>query len=425
MAAGLHPPPSLTRPFAAVQAAWRFYANPSIHLPQLASPVIDCARAGVVDACADRVLVALDWSPLHLGGHDSKEDRVELAHSRDLGYEMLTGLAVGDRDGSPIAPVYLELRAKDGVHSTRADRPLKPVSSLDGLGPIMAHVKDLDLGKPLVFIIDREADSVSHYRAWDAAGRRFLVRANDPRYVLHAGREQQLGAVANALPRKQFIEARPVQLKGDPATQFVAETIVVLHRPARPHRLDPRSGKRKHKSVPGEPLTLRLVVSEIRNDRGKVLARWLLLTNLPASVEAGTVALWYYWRWRIESYHKLLKGAGQQVEDWQQETAAAMSRRLLVAAMSAVIVWRLAREENPQAAELREVLVRLSGRQMKRTKNARPFTEPALLAGLGVLVSMFDCLRRYSVEELRRLAQATLPDIINGSRAKPARSEDG
>jgi hypothetical protein len=286
-------------------------------------------------------------------------------------------------------------------------------------------MEGLALDKPLVFIIDREADSVAHYRAWDAAGRRFLVRANDPRYVLHCGREQQLGAVADMLPRGQFIEARPVQLKGKAAIQFVAETIVVLHRPARPHRLDRRSGKRKHKNIPGEPLTLRLVISEIRDDRGKVLARWLLLTNLPASVQATTVALWYYWRWRIESYHKLLKGAGQQVEDWQQETAAALSRRLLVAAMSAVIVWRLAREESPQAAEMREVLVRLSGRQMKRTTNARPFTEPALLAGLGVLTSMLDCLRRYTVEDLRRLAQATLPDIINPLRPKQTRTEDG
>ena len=43
-------------------------------------------------------------------------------------------------------------------------------------------------------------------------------------------------------------------------------------------------------------------------------ARWLLLTNLPASVQAATVALWYYWRWRIESFFKLLKGAGAEFE---------------------------------------------------------------------------------------------------------------
>ena len=45
--------------------------------------------------------------------------------------------------------------------------------------------------------------------------------------------------------------------------------------------------------------------------------------------------------------------------------------------MAGVVVWRLARDQRPQAAEMRDVLVRLSGRQMKRGKQARSFTEPA------------------------------------------------
>ena len=154
-------------------------------------------------------------------------------------------------------------------------------------------------------------------------------------------------------------------------------------------------------------------------------ARWLLLTNLPGAVDAVTVALGYSWRRRIESYHKRLQGAGQPIESWLQKTAAALSRRLRVAAMSAVIVGRLARENSPQAEQMREILVRLSGRQMKRNKNARPFTESALLAGLGVLVAMLDLLQRYSIDELRRLAQATLPDLLSPPRANPLRCDDG
>jgi hypothetical protein len=142
-----------------------------------------------------------------------------------------------------------------------------------------------------------------------------------------------------------------------------------------------------------------------------VLARWLLLTNLPGSVPAATVALWYYWRWGIEGYHKLLKGAGQQVEHWQQETAAALARRLAVAAMACVVVWRLARDDRPEAAELRQVLVRLSGRQVRRGKDAPGYTEPALLAGLGVLVPMLLLLERHDLDDLRRLTCYVLPDL--------------
>ena len=402
------------RPFAAVQAAWRFYTNDRVTLPQLAGPLIECARTDVTSACADWVLAILDWSNLHFCGHDFRSDRVTLAHTKDLGYELLTALAVGDREGSPIAPLCLELRAGDGVHSTRSDSLLTPASPLDALQPVMAHVQELSLGKPAAFIIDREADSVGHYRQWDAAGRRFLVRANDQPRVLYEDQHRPLSQVADMLKRRgAFRTSREVLFKGKPAQQFVAETSVVLDRPARTQRVDPKTGKAKHKNISGPPLPLRLVVSEVRSPRGKVLARWLLLSNLPASVSAATLALWYYWRWDIESYHKLLKGAGQQVESWLQETAVTLSRRLLVAAMACVVVWRLARDRSPAAAEMREVLVRLSGRQMKRGKNGPSFTEPALLAGLGVLISMLDYLRNHDPDDLRRLAEAVLPGLVH------------
>ena len=51
VAAGLKLPPSVNGPFAAAQAAWRFYSNERVSLRQLSGPLIDCARAGV--ACAD------------------------------------------------------------------------------------------------------------------------------------------------------------------------------------------------------------------------------------------------------------------------------------------------------------------------------------------------------------------------------------
>jgi len=418
VAAGLHADPSLNRSFAATQAAWRFYGNDAVTLPQLAGPLIECAGLDVPGACDERTLVVLDWSNLHYCDHDAKADRIELAHARDLGYELLTALAVSDRDGAPIAPLCLDLRAAGGVHSTRADAPLKVKSALDGLAPVMEHVAAMALpwGRKPLFVIDREADSVGHYRTWNRAGREYLVRADDERLVLHEGEERRLDQVARLLRRREaFAQARPVEFKGRPAEQFIAEATVVLHRPARTHRVNKRTGEAKHKNIAGEPLPLRLIVSEVRDELGKVLARWLLLTNLPASVPAATVALWYYWRWRIESYHKLLKGAGQEIQCWQQETPEALAKRLSVAAMACVIVWRLAHDERPEAAELRDVLVRLSGRQMKRGKKVRGFTEPALLAGLGVLIPMLLLLQQYDLDDLRRLATAVLPNLLPAS----------
>jgi len=398
---------------AAAQAAWRFYSNPRVHLPELAAPLLACAGTDVPRACQDWMLVALDWCWLHFGGHASKLDRVALHHSNDLGYELLDALAISDRDGSPLAPLCFELRAKDGTHTTRADQPVRTASVLDAVTPVLDHIAGQGLGRPPVFIIDREADSVAHFRAWDARGHRFIVRANDARLVLHDGKQKRLAEVAGSL---RFRKVKEVKHKGKAATQYAAETTVVLHRPARSHRVDPASGRKKHRNQTGQPIPLRLVVSEVRR-KNETPVRWLLLTNLPGEVEARRVAEWYYWRWRIESYHKLFKSAGQQLESWQQETAAALARRLVVAAMSALVVWRLAREEGEEADRMRELLVRLSGRLMKWGKR---FTEPALMAGLGVLLPMLDLLTRFDIDELKELSQALLPQPPPQAKA-PAR----
>jgi len=74
--------------------------------------------------------------------------------------------------------------------------------------------------------------------------------------------------------------------------------------------------------------------------------------------------------------------------------------------MACAVVWEVARASGPEAETLRTVLVRLSGRQMQWGKS---FTEPALLAGLWVLLSMLELLKHYDLETLERLAQRARP----------------
>jgi hypothetical protein len=118
-----------------------------------------------------------------------------------------------------------------------------------------------------------------------------------------------------------------------------------------------------------------------------------------------TVALWYFWRWNIEKYFKLIKSAGMNAEAWQQESAHAITARLLVASMACVTVWRLARSPHPNAEDARRFLARLSGRQMKRAKD---WTVPAMLAGLWNLLAMMSILENYSPTQFNQLTTAIL-----------------
>jgi hypothetical protein len=397
LAAGLRALPDTVKAMAHTQAAWRFFNNPRVGLPALAHATLEALRQGVDAVCQRFILCAHDWSHLHYNGHDSKRDRIVLSNKNDLGYSLYSTIGLSDQDGSPMAPVGLSLTAADGVHSTRFDTVQARGEKLDGLESWMGFATGLNLGLPVVHIIDREADSVAHYRDWHLAGHLFLIRADDARLVDHQGQERLLPEVVQWLRQRQaFVPSREVLYKGVKAQQHVAETAVTLSRPA----------KRQHGRVSqaGLALLLRLIVSEVRDDKGKVLAVWLLLSNLPEVVDAAEVALWYYWRWRIETTFKLLKSAGQNLEQWQQEEGAAVARRLLVAMMACVVVWRLARGTTVEAGELRRVLIQLSGRQMQY---GMEYTEPALLAGLWVLLQMLELLEHYDLNELRCLLAAS------------------
>jgi len=132
------------------------------------------------------------------------------------------------------------------------------------------------------------------------------------------------------------------------------------------------------------------------SDAGETLAQWLLVTNVQG-VEASEITLWYYWRWKIESFFKLLKSGGHNLESWQQETGLAIAKRLLVVSMACVTVWEIAATDSEEVRLLRTFLIKLSGRQMKW---GMEFTNPALLAGLWVFLSMLEVMESYSLEEL-------------------------
>jgi hypothetical protein len=408
LAAGLRTLPGTAQAFASTQAAWRFYHNERVSYEQLAAPLLERARQSLTETNSRYALIAHDWSHLDYTEHQSKADRTRLHNKKVFGYELQTALLVSAQTGEPLSVVCQSLLAGDGLHTTRSAEVLPEISQLDELTEAISFVDGCQLGQPCVHIADRECDSVWHYRLWHQERRLFLVRAKNHRIVKHGGQDQPLHEVVTKLKQEgAFRYSQEVDYKGETAKQYVAETEVMIERPAKPQRTKHSNGGQRR--VPGEAIELRLVVSQIRGQDKKVLSEWWLWTNVPngrTGVRAEEIAQWYYWRWKIESFFKLLKSAGHNVEHWQQESAEARAKRLLVATMSCVVVWQLARRTEPEAEEFRRFLIRLSGRQMKW---GCAFTEPALLAGLGVLLVMLDFIKQYDVEEVKRMAELFLP----------------
>jgi hypothetical protein len=353
----------------------------------------------------------------NFNAHTSKRDRYVRSHDADTGYELGTALIVDAAAGRPLGPMEFRLRTAAGMLSTRIGGAALPPGHVDELDDVMAAAQGWGLGRAPIHVIDREADSVGHYRRWQAAGYRFVVRADCRRVVLHEGRECELGEVvaglAGSFTDVRDAAGRPavVTIRAGTGRVWVAAAAVVLHRPARHHTgAKTAGGHTKQVEVPGPPLPLRLVVTRVVDEAGTVLAEWWLLTNVAAEeADAATIGRWYAWRWAIESYHKLLKSAGMNAEAWQQETGGAFLRRLCVASLARLTAWLLRRDGSAAAAKLRAVLVRLSGRQMKHRVES---TAPALLAGLERLLALDDLMQVEDLEEVLALARRQLPRLF-------------
>ncbi len=395
--------PDGAQSFAQTQALWRFLANERTTPQALIEPVLAQARAALEECCEDYALVAHDWSRLNFNQHTSKTDRVTMTHATDQGYELQSSVLIGDRHGAPVGALAQNLVMEHGVWSTywQGRKPAQP--HLDELSERIAWLERQHLSKPLVHIVDREAASIAHLRAWDEAGHRFVIRAKAGRIVRYGGESQPLHAVAQQL---DYTHARDIDYQGRPVVQKLAQTMIVIDRPAKPQRRDGGGGRVA--PVPGAPLSVRLIVSRIEDAHGEPIALWYLLSNVDAGVSGERVALWYYWRWRIESYFKLLKGAGQQVECWEQETGLAILKRLLIASHACALAWALQRATDPDTQATAAFVVRLSGRQMKRSQ---PITASALLAGLYQLFAMLDILEHHSLDELKAHARLAFPQF--------------
>ena len=373
---------------AAAQAAWRFSKNHRVTPARLVAPLHQLARAAYPGPSRPYALAVHDWSFPTYPGHPSKADQTALDHP-GRGYELAAVLLVDTAAGDPIVPLELRLRAEGVVYSSRDPAPGPDAARLDLVRGSMDAAAGLRLRCRLVHVIDQEADSVWHLRDWHAAGHRFLVRVDGQRRVRWRGLSRRLPEVVAALRKgNAFRWQRPIDFRGHKASQSVAVTTVVLDRPAQRHRT--RGGQNDRARVPGEALRLRLVVSQVHDAGGDLLAEWLLLTDV-RGVAAAEVALWYYWRWRVESFFKLVQSAGLQLESWLQRTAAAVHKRLLLAAMACAVAWAAVRRPGEEGQRLRSLLVRLSGRQVKAKAG---WTWPALLAGAGVLVVIWEALEQ-------------------------------
>ncbi len=178
-----------------------------------------------------------------------------------------------------------------------------------------------------VHIGDREADIYELFAAAAELGTCFLVRTCVDRLIEDGSR-----AVAAAMDESTVRGVRRISVRGNDGEMRQAVMEIKYERLL----LRPPVGKRKH----FPDLTLTVIHATERDvPEGQVPIAWKLLTNLPVRSLAAAIEklTWYALRWKIETFHKILK-SGCKAEESQLRTSSRLSNLL---AVLCIISWRI------------------------------------------------------------------------------------
>lgn len=331
--------PLACQDWAATKAAYRFFDNPRVDEGTILGGHFAATRARFA-ATAGPVLVLHDTSEFSFQ-RDTPEgigtvSLIKGRHARHTvcGLLMHASLVVTTA-GVPLGLAAVKFWTRSKFKGTNAlKRTVNPtrvpieqkesVRWLDNLRQATAH-----LGDPgrCIHIGDREADIFELFSAALDAQTHFLVRTCVDRL---AG--QGKTTVAKAMARQPIRGSHEVEVRDEHGRVSTARVCLRFCRLT----VHPPVGKQKR--YPALSLTV-IHAHERGKPEGRDPIRWHLLTDLPVtSLSAAIEKLnWYASRWKVETYHKVLK-SGCQAERARLRTADRLTNLL---AVLCVVGWRV------------------------------------------------------------------------------------
>jgi hypothetical protein len=214
---------------------------------------------------------------------------------------------------------------KRKINPTRV--PIEAKESVRWLENVRQSTSLLDEPSRCIHIGDRESDIYELFCAAQESGTKFLVRTCVDR-LAGDGRH----TIAAAMRRVKVKAIHQVEVRDAKGRVSQATVNVRYHR----LRVHPPIGKRK--DYP--PLILTVIYAqEASTPRDREKIDWKLITNLPVRNRKDAVEklAWYAMRWRIETFHKILK-SGCRAEAAKLRTA---ERIVNLIAVFCILSWRI------------------------------------------------------------------------------------
>ena len=207
------------------------------------------------------------------------------------------------------------------------DAPIEEKESIRWLENLRDSTQRLGQAERCVHVGDQEGDIYDLFAVAQQWGTHFLVRTRADR--LADGGPETVAEKIQQAPRRGLYRIRLRDQQGE-----VSEVVLEI----RYRRLRIQSPQGKKKRYPA--LTVSVIEARERGiPHGRDKIDWKLITDLPVSSRSAAIekVQWYALRWKIETFHKILK-SGCKAEEAKLRTAARLVNLL---AVLCILSWRI------------------------------------------------------------------------------------
>jgi hypothetical protein len=340
-----NPLPFACQDWAATKAAYRFFDNPRIDESAILSGHFAATRSrfagtsGFVHVLHDTTEFSYQRARPELIGQTNEtfvgRDKEGRPQKRTVCGLLMHSSLVVTSEGVPLGLAAVKFwtrkkfkganALKKKVNPTRM--PIAEKESYRWIENVRQSTALLAEPQRCVHITDREGDIFELFSEARDIGAHFLIRTCVDRIAGVEG-----GTVAKEMAEADTIGLHRVEMRGQDGNVRVAELQVKCARMA----IHPPFGKQTRYPV----LDLTVIHAYEENPpTGNERVEWKLLTDLPVAgfQEAVEKLEWYAQRWKIETFHKILK-SGCKAEESKLRTAERLTCLLSV---YCIVSWRI------------------------------------------------------------------------------------
>ena len=337
--------PYACQDWANTKAAYRFLANDRVEEAEILSGHFAATRARFAANSGPVLLIqdttefayrreASDQIGMTKSVNSGRDKRGRLRHHTVCGMLMHSSLAV-TTDGIPLGLSAVKFwtrkkfkgtaQLKKKINPTRV--PIEKKESIRWLENLRQSIELLGSPERCVHVGDRESDIYELYCLSQDLGAHFLVRTCVDR--LAGDGEHTIATEMEEVQVKGLHHVEVRDANGD-------MTRVALELKFKQIVVQPPIGKKKRYP----PLSLSILHATERSPpKGRKPIEWKLITDLAVRSRQDAIEKinWYAMRWKIETFHKILK-SGCRAEDSKLRTANRLANLM---ALFCILSWRV------------------------------------------------------------------------------------